>query len=97
MPLDHGYGVAIGTFASFTREDPSDFGHWYHGKLRIDTPSGQYEAPARCQLWPREASSWPHEQLWPHEQAVVAPRGVIFGPLGRRFPQAAEEADSRTC
>ena len=24
MPLDHGYGVAIGTFASFTREDPSD-------------------------------------------------------------------------
>ena len=44
MPLDHGYGVAIGTFASFTREDPSDFGHWYHGKLRIDTPSGQYEA-----------------------------------------------------
>jgi hypothetical protein len=44
MPLDHGYGVAIGTFASFTREDPSDFGHWYHGKLRINTPTGQYEA-----------------------------------------------------
>jgi hypothetical protein len=44
MPLDHGYGVAIGTFASFTREDPSHFGHWYHGKLRIDTPAGQYEA-----------------------------------------------------
>jgi hypothetical protein len=44
MPLDHGYGVAIGTFASFTREDPSDFGHWYHGKLHITTPAGQYEA-----------------------------------------------------
>lgn len=44
MPLDHGYGVAIGTFVSFTREDPSDFGHWYHGKLRIGTPAGQYEA-----------------------------------------------------
>jgi hypothetical protein len=44
MSLDHGYGVAIGTFVSFTREDPSDFGHWYHGKLRIDTSSGQYEA-----------------------------------------------------
>jgi len=44
MPLDHGYGVAIGTFESFTREDPSDFGHWYHGKLRINTPAGQYEA-----------------------------------------------------
>jgi len=44
MPLDHGYGVAIGTFVSFTREDPSSFGTWYHGKLRIDTPVGQYEA-----------------------------------------------------
>lgn len=44
MPLDHGYGVAIGTFASFTREDPSAFGTWYHGKLRINTPAGQYEA-----------------------------------------------------
>jgi hypothetical protein len=44
MPLDHGYGVVTGTFASFTREDPSDFGHWYHGKLRLDTPTGQYEA-----------------------------------------------------
>lgn len=44
MPLDHGYGVAIGTFASFTREDPNDFGSWYHGKLRIDTPAGQYES-----------------------------------------------------
>jgi hypothetical protein len=44
MPLDHGYGVAIGTFASFTREDPTDYGTWYHGKLHIDTPAGQYEA-----------------------------------------------------
>jgi hypothetical protein len=44
MALDHGYGVAIGTFVSFTREDPSAFGHWYHGKLRISTPAGQYEA-----------------------------------------------------
>jgi len=44
MPLDHGYGVAIGTYVSFTREDPDDFGHWYHGILRIATPNGQYEA-----------------------------------------------------
>jgi hypothetical protein len=44
MALDHGYGVAVGTFVSFTREDPSSFGHWYHGKLRISTPVGQYEA-----------------------------------------------------
>jgi uncharacterized protein DUF2278 len=44
MPLDKGYGVAIGTFVSFTREDPNDFGHWYHGKLTIATPAGPYEA-----------------------------------------------------
>jgi hypothetical protein len=44
MPLDNGYGVAKGTFVSFTREDPNDFGHWYHGKLKIATPAGQYEA-----------------------------------------------------
>lgn len=43
MPLDRGYGVVIGTFSSFTREDPSHFGHWYHGKLRLDTPAGEYE------------------------------------------------------
>lgn len=44
MPLAHGYGVVVGTFASFAREDPNDFGHWYHGKLRISTPAGEYEA-----------------------------------------------------
>ena len=44
MPLAHGYGVVVGTFASFTREDPDDFGHWYHGRLRISTPAGDYEA-----------------------------------------------------
>src|SRR5690242_20033680 len=44
MPLDHGYGVAIGTFVSFTRENPDDFGRWYHGILHIATPAGQYEA-----------------------------------------------------
>lgn len=44
MPLTHGYGVVAGTFAAFTREDPNDFGHWYHGKLRVSTPRGEYEA-----------------------------------------------------
>lgn len=44
MALDHGYGVAIGTFASFTRDDPDEFGHWYHGHLRVDTPAGRYDS-----------------------------------------------------
>ncbi|MFN8193703.1 MAG: DUF2278 family protein [Nocardioidaceae bacterium] len=44
MALDHGYGVAIGTVASFTRDDPDEFGHWYHGHLRVTTPAGDYES-----------------------------------------------------
>jgi len=44
MPLNHGYGVAIGTFVSFTRDDPDDFGRWFHGNLTIATPAGQYQS-----------------------------------------------------
>ena len=44
MPPDHYYGVVAGTFASFSREDPRDDGHWYHGRVRVDTPAGRYEA-----------------------------------------------------
>lgn len=44
MALQHGYGVAVGTFVSFAREDPSDYGHWYHGKLHISTPAGEYDS-----------------------------------------------------
>jgi hypothetical protein len=44
MPLDHGYGAAVGTFVSFTREDPTRYGSWYHGRLRIAAPAGTYEA-----------------------------------------------------
>ncbi|WP_103352290.1 DUF2278 family protein [Amycolatopsis sp. CA-128772] len=42
MPLP-AYGVLIGTLVSFTREDPTDFGSWYHGKLTVQAPQGQYE------------------------------------------------------
>ena len=44
MPLDHGYGVVAGTYVSFERDDPDHFGHWYNGKLHLQTPGGQYEA-----------------------------------------------------
>jgi hypothetical protein len=43
MPLP-AYGVLIGTLNHFTREDPNTLGSWYHGKLYVDTPGGQYEA-----------------------------------------------------
>jgi len=42
MPLPS-YGILIGTLNHFSREDPNHFGSWYHGKLYIDTPNGQYE------------------------------------------------------
>ncbi|MFL5615266.1 MAG: DUF2278 family protein [Gemmatimonadaceae bacterium] len=42
MPLAS-YGVLVGSLNHFSREDPNNFGSWYHGKLYVDTPAGQYE------------------------------------------------------
>ncbi len=42
MPLNDGYGVAIGTLDSFTREDPDSYGNYYHGILKLNTPDGLY-------------------------------------------------------
>jgi hypothetical protein len=42
VPLNDGYGVAIGTLASFTRDDPDAYGNYYHGILKINTPEGEY-------------------------------------------------------
>ncbi|WP_329497385.1 DUF2278 family protein [Kitasatospora herbaricolor] len=43
MPLAH-YGVTIGTFDEFHRDPTHEYGHWYHGHVRLNTPQGQYEA-----------------------------------------------------
>jgi uncharacterized protein YukJ len=37
------YGVVVGTLDHFAREDPTNFGTYYHGKLYIQTPAGLYE------------------------------------------------------
>jgi len=42
MPLPS-YGVLVGTLNRFTRDDPNDFGSWYHGKMYIQAPAGEYE------------------------------------------------------
>ncbi|HEX8395998.1 MAG TPA: DUF2278 family protein [Pyrinomonadaceae bacterium] len=42
MPLP-AYGVLIGTLNHFARDDQNNFGSWYHGKIYLDTPNGQYE------------------------------------------------------
>jgi len=33
----------VGTLNRFTRENPNNFGKWYHGLAYLDTPAGQYE------------------------------------------------------
>lgn len=42
MPLPS-YGVLIGTLNHFSKEDPNNYGSWYHGQIYVDTPSGQYQ------------------------------------------------------
>jgi hypothetical protein len=42
MPLAS-YGVLAGTLTRFAREDPNDFGSWYHGKMYVAAPAGEYE------------------------------------------------------
>lgn len=39
MPLSDGYGVVIGTKKQFYRDDPDDFGRYYHGNLIVGAPS----------------------------------------------------------
>ncbi|GIG60059.1 hypothetical protein Lfu02_44310 [Longispora fulva] len=37
------YGVLVGTLNRFAREDPNNFGSWYHGKMYVQAPAGEYE------------------------------------------------------
>ena len=37
------YGVAIGTIKSFYRDDPDEYGKYYHGHIQLKTPDGIYE------------------------------------------------------
>ena len=43
MPLS-AYGVVIGDIVDFTRDDPDGFGSWYHGHLKVSTPSGNWDS-----------------------------------------------------
>lgn len=42
MPLDHGYGVLVGTLVSHQRDTPDDQGRWFHVNLRVQAPAGVY-------------------------------------------------------
>jgi hypothetical protein len=43
MALDE-YGVAIGNYVRFTRDNPDNFGHYFHGHITIGVPGGQIES-----------------------------------------------------
>jgi len=43
MALDQGYGVAIGTLLNFRREDPDDYGKYYHGFIDLQVNYDIYE------------------------------------------------------
>jgi hypothetical protein len=38
------YGVVIGDIVSFDRDPPDAYGRWYHGHLKVSTPSGIWES-----------------------------------------------------
>lgn len=42
MPLTDGYGVLIGTINNYYRDDPDEFGKYYHGNLFLSAPLGSY-------------------------------------------------------
>lgn len=42
MPLNHGYGVLVGTIQNYYRDDPDDFGQYYHANLVITARAETY-------------------------------------------------------
>jgi hypothetical protein len=42
MPLDHGYGVLVGTIRNYYRDPPNRYGQYYHGNLILSAPVAQY-------------------------------------------------------
>lgn len=42
MPLSDGYGVVIGTISDYYRDQPDNFGKYYHGNIKVNTPAGIY-------------------------------------------------------
>lgn len=43
MPLDHGYGVVVGTLHQYYRDPVNNYGQYYHGNVDLLTPAGIYK------------------------------------------------------
>ena len=72
MPLDHCYGVLIGSIENYFRDPPDDFGQYYHGNLQVRAPLGLY----RCAI---DVDS--HQSNTGVEWRVVRLRASELGPL----------------
>lgn len=46
MPLDHGYGVVIGTLHNYYRDPINNYGQYYHGNVEVQTSDRIY----RCAI-----------------------------------------------
>lgn len=42
MPLDHGYGVLLGTKSKYYRDPENNYGQYFHGNVEVKTPAGLY-------------------------------------------------------
>lgn len=42
MPLSDGYGVLVGTVEDYYRDQPDNYGRYFHGNLKIQAPDGDY-------------------------------------------------------
>ncbi|MCA9707754.1 MAG: DUF2278 family protein [Myxococcales bacterium] len=82
MPLDDGYGVLRGPITDYFRDDPDDYGKYYHGNLRVQAPNGEY----RCAIDVDAKSSavgveWRVVELRADELASVLSLGVGYHDL----------------
>ena len=82
MPLTDGYGVLIGTISNYYRDNPDDFGRYFHGNLVISAPAGSY----RCAIDVDSKQSntgveWRTVALQADEIASVIASGPGYRPL----------------
>ena len=52
MPLNHGYGVIIGSLHSYYRNPVNDYGQYYHGNVEVQTPAGRYKCAIDVDMLP---------------------------------------------
>src|SRR6476660_8501490 len=77
MPLPN-YGVLIGTLDHFSRDDPDNFGSWYHGHVWVNAPGGIY----RCAVDVKSQFNVPVEYRLVHGIAAQSFNVIASRPNG---------------